>query len=185
MLYIFILFRFFISTNTTDFVVFISESEVEEFCAFPYHPDHQKERCWAEREALSYVAGYIAYKVRDKDPTLGAYSKNVPSSNSDKWIKALSHGGLTVPSESWKKTVDEFEIVFASLHGENDMYSVRRGVIKELRRRLTDKFPNVCPQAIIAYARLRTFIRIRRFNENKSNYRSCMNKAKKWIRSKK
>ena len=167
-----------------DCIVSILENEVDEFCIFPYDPDHQKDRC-AEREALSYVAGNIAYKVRDKDPTLGAYSKNVPSNNSDKWIEALSHGGLTVPSESWKQTVDDFEIVFESFHGENDFYSVRRGVIEELRRRLTDKFPNVCPQAINAYARLGTFIRIRCFNDNNTNDRSCMNKAKKWIRFKK
>lgn len=32
-----------------------------------------EEKCWAEKEALSYIAGYIAFKVKDR--TLGTITK--------------------------------------------------------------------------------------------------------------
>ncbi|KFM70956.1 Transposable element P transposase, partial [Stegodyphus mimosarum] len=73
----------------------------------------------AEKEALTYVAGYIAYRVRDKDPSLGTISKNSadePIFNSE-WIKLLSLGGLTSPSHSWMNTVYEFENIFCAVHG--------------------------------------------------------------------
>ncbi|KFM72922.1 Transposable element P transposase, partial [Stegodyphus mimosarum] len=72
----------------------------------------------AEKEALTYVAGYIAYRVRDKDPSLGTISKNSadePIFNSE-WIKLLSLGGLTTPSHSWMNTVYEFEKIFCAVH---------------------------------------------------------------------
>ncbi|KAG8294991.1 hypothetical protein J6590_090528 [Homalodisca vitripennis] len=113
------------------------------------------EKSWPEEEALS-----MARKV---DPSLGKMSRDLPHEHLDNkiWIKTLSHGKLTVPSEDWKKTIKEFENVFLKFHGEGNSFSKQNHVIANLKSILTEKFPNVCKQAIHVYARVRTFIRLR------------------------
>lgn len=174
-------------------------SEVKEIIYFTPEPvdDHdvtfvnfeesdEPEKSWAEEEAISYIAGYVAYKVREEDPTLGTMTKDLPPNlQNDSWIEMLSYAGLTVPTDSWKNTVNDFEKVFESLHGKEDLYNKEKGVIKELKRRLSDKFPNVCPKAIHVYSRIRTFIRIRQLNRCVEKKRSEIKKAKKWINSNK
>lgn len=147
--------------------------------------DGVEEKPWAEEEAISYIAGYVAFKVRKHDSTLGTMSKYIPHETlgTVSWIHTLSYAGLTVPSDSWKKTVNEFETVFESLHGNK--HNNKKGIVKELKKRLTERFPNVCPQAIHVYSRIRTFIRIRHVNRGFVKKRSEMKKARKWMKSNK
>lgn len=83
-------------------------------------------RCWVEEEALSYVAGYVAFRVRNLDPSLGKmsreYSEDVDKSGNS-WIHSLSNGKLTVPSDEWKNTVNYFEVEFKSIHGGGGYFS--------------------------------------------------------------
>ncbi|KAG8265711.1 hypothetical protein J6590_088802 [Homalodisca vitripennis] len=141
------------------------------------------EKSWPEEEALSYVAGYVAYRARKVDPSLGKMSRDLPHEHLDDeiWIKTLSHGKLTVPSEDWKKTIKEFENVFLKFHGEGNYFSKQNHFIANLKSILTEKFPNVCKQAIHVYARVRTFIRLRNVNSNLECKRKQLKKAKKWI----
>ena len=71
-----------------------------------------------EREALSFVAGYIAAKCRHLDAELGQPTHQAPpSSVPSSWIRAISRGGLTVPSPGWITIVEEFEIIFRLMVG--------------------------------------------------------------------
>lgn len=51
-----------------------------------------------------------AYKVREKDPTLGDITNKVPNLNN--WVAKMSNSSLTEPSEKWKEIVKQFEIEF-------------------------------------------------------------------------
>jgi uncharacterized protein YukE len=143
------------------------------------------EKSWAEKEALAYVAGYVAYKVRKVDPSLGKMSRDTAKEDlsNETWIKSLSHGKLTVPSEEWKSVITKFENVFLEYHGEGTAFSKKPNVIKNLKLILSERFPTVCPQAIHVYSRIRTFIRLRAINRNIEDKRGQLKKAKKWIKS--
>ncbi|KFM64198.1 hypothetical protein X975_00105, partial [Stegodyphus mimosarum] len=120
----------------------------------------------AEKEALTYVAGYIAYRVQDKDPSLGTISKNSadePIFNSE-WIKLLSLGGLTTPFHSWMNTVYEFEKIFCAVHSTT--YYKGKHLIGSLINNLEKHYPEVNRDAIRLFCRVRTFIRIRFLNRN-------------------
>jgi hypothetical protein len=60
--------------------------------------------------------------------------------------------------------VKEFEVVFQSFHQE----SVWRGcgVMKNFKKLLAEKFPNVPEMVIDKYARTRTFIRLKHLNKD-------------------
>ncbi|GBN55704.1 hypothetical protein AVEN_228535-1 [Araneus ventricosus] len=59
-------------------------------------------KCWAEEEAINYVAGYIAHKVKDKDRNLGEITKNIAYEN-ETWKAILSYGGLQNQQKSGKQ----------------------------------------------------------------------------------
>lgn len=137
-------------------------------------------KCWAEEEAINYVAGYIAHKVKDKDPNLGEITKNITYEN-ETWIATLSYGGLTEPTKEWKAIVRNFEEEFVQMHG----HSLDRGkyVISRLKNQLGKKYSDVYPGAIALYSRLRTFIRIRHLNRQNINTRKEKQKMSKWLKS--
>ena len=56
-------------------------------------------------ETLAFVAGYVAHKCRAIDPSLGSRAcDTAPSNLPDRWLRVVSRGELTVPSErlSWR-----------------------------------------------------------------------------------
>lgn len=141
------------------------------------------ELSWTDRQALTYVAGYIAYRVKGKYPSLGTISRNAENLNSAEWIKALSLGGLTVPTADWMKTVEQFETIFHSIHGTD--ISREKGIVRKLKTTLENQFPSVCKEAVHIYCRIRTFIRIRHLNRNRDlvSARRQNQKNKKWVKS--
>lgn len=126
--------------------------------------------------------------MRNIDPSLGKIVENVsvPEEGQPSWIRTLSHGSLTEPSEQWLSFVKEFEKVFIELHGPLFKFSTEFGVVKVLKERLSAQFPNVCKEAVHVYSRIRTFIRVREVNRQHSNSkRKQTKKATKWTKSNK
>uniref|UniRef100_T1J3C7 Uncharacterized protein n=1 Tax=Strigamia maritima TaxID=126957 RepID=T1J3C7_STRMM len=69
------------------------------------------------REALKYIAGYIAFRCQNEDKSLGTPTGQLKISqqNQFEWIQTLSRGGLRVPSKSWLEIIEQFEIIFLLL----------------------------------------------------------------------
>lgn len=139
-------------------------------------------KSWAESEALNYIAGYIAHKVKEKDSSLGQKTKNL-GDETNTWVGILSYGGLTEPSEEWKKTIQMFEVEFKTMHGNS--IDKEEQVIQRFKTLLETKFSNVCSEAIKLYARVRTFVRLRSLNRGQRAefLRNSAKKNVKWMKS--
>ena len=71
-----------------------------------------------EREALAFVAGYVAYKCRHiRD--LGQPSSTAPASSTvpSRWLRTISRGNLHVPSDWWMAIVEDFNGTFCDVMG--------------------------------------------------------------------
>ncbi|KAF0297726.1 hypothetical protein FJT64_004843 [Amphibalanus amphitrite] len=119
------------------------------------------------REALVYVAGYLAHKCKDLDASLG---KVIPPGSGGAelgfnrpelaWTLRVSRGGLTLPSECWQQQVEQFEVLFSLMHGDLDI-DREPGVVRRLWEMLQDKYPHLDKRVLKKYAVTRTHMRIR------------------------
>ena len=116
------------------------------------------------REALAYVAGYVATKCRDTDETLGRTTSEASTEPRDErcaWIEALSRGDLTVPSRRWLNQVEELEVLFAAMHGAAPGIDRGHGVVRRLAEAAALKCPDRHPRVLRKYAMTRTQLRVR------------------------
>lgn len=118
-------------------------------------------------DALKYLAGYIAFKCKNIDGCLGIVTEKLQPdtklSTGQDWISIISKGGLTSPSPEWLAALMEFEIIFASFHGQH--FSKCNKVMETLTSIIQSKFPEIHWKIIALYVRTRSFIRIRHFNK--------------------
>ncbi|KAF0305880.1 Transposable element P transposase [Amphibalanus amphitrite] len=123
------------------------------------------------REGLAYVAGYLAYKLRSVDSSLGTVSSQCTPGGAGpdcEWLFELSRGGLYLPSAEWLEQVKAFDVVFCAMHAKN--IDRAPGVIRRLRAALELKYPNVDARVVKKYAVTRTHLRVKliqRSNEAK------------------
>ena len=114
------------------------------------------------REGLAYVAGYLAYKLRSVDSSLGTVSSQCPPGGAGPdctWLGELSRGGLYMPSPKWLQQVQAFDVVFCVMHaGDIDRGP---GVIRRLRESLEMKYPHVDPRVVKKFAVTRTHLRLK------------------------
>ena len=116
-----------------------------------------------QMEALAFVAGYVAFKCQAIDPSLGCRaSQAAPGLVPDRWLRLVSRGGLTMPSERWMATVKEFEIIFCLVMGG----SVDRspGIVRRLVACLAEKEPSLDHRVIRKLVKTRLHIRVRWLN---------------------
>ena len=122
-------------------------------------------------EAFSFVAGYVASKCRSVDATLslptdsgdaGAQRASVPAT----WIRALSRGSLTVPSEKWLQDCRELEVAFCAAMGKR--YYPHSGVKRHLLEQLKMKGVGRADAVLKKFVSTRMWIRIRLLNENRA-----------------
>ena len=150
----------------------------EEVAGGEIEPEKEKEPVRAsmtnpQTEGYLYWAGWLANKFRYKyrNDNFG-----LPTAELDRmdytrefgevpaWIGALSKGGLTVPSKSFKKLLEKFELVFRDLHG--DTLSYEKGIVCTLRETILARVPEAknMPDVVRTYARSRFFLRLRHLN---------------------
>jgi hypothetical protein len=82
-------------------------------------------------EALKYVAGYVAFKLKGQYPDLGVVSSKVINEQtvcSSSWINALSRGGLRQPSAAWFQSIQNLKKKTFNRHHGTDL-SKESGVI--------------------------------------------------------
>ena len=94
-------------TSTEKPLVEIEKPGIED--DLPELPDSTTE------EALAYIAGYIAYKLKESTPGL---SKPM-GLGTHAWINIKSRGYLTNPSNELLTAVKKFEVIFCSIHGDD------------------------------------------------------------------
>ena len=150
----------------------------EEAAGGEIEPEKEKEPVRArmtnpQTEGYLYWAGWLANKFRYKyrNDNFG-----LPTAELDRmdytrefgevpaWIGALSKGGLTVPSKSFKKLLEKFELVFRDLHG--DTLSYEKGIVCTLRETILARVQEAknMPDLVRTYARSRFFLRLRHLN---------------------
>lgn len=133
----------------------------------------------AQQEALKYVAGFIALKLKETHP----HFLGEPSASS--WISEISKGNLIHPSPQLLDLIKEFELVFCLFHGKS--LDVNPGVIQRFFDLLKSKYPNSDERFLKLYTRTRTFIRLKylkkEYANKQSNFRNYK-KNKQWVASK-
>ena len=133
-------------------------------------------------QGFGYICGFLARKVSSKYPDLGSKSFQSDLNKNEvrtPWIKHLSHGGLTIPSDSFVAACHQFEDKFNSFHSchKNNVDQDEK-VIKRMCDVLTENFPAWPPEVLMLFAKTRTFIRIKYLNykikatEAKANLRN-------------
>ncbi len=110
-------------------------------------------------EALKYIAGFLAFKMKTSHPEMSATNDEKISAPPCPWIDQYSYGALTKPSEEWFERMKKFEKVFKSFHGEG--ISREKGIIRCLQEVLLREFPYVPKDVLNLYAKTRTHIRIK------------------------
>lgn len=133
------------------------------------------------RDALEYVAGFVAYKCRSIAPGLGKKSADSSAVMDSSWTQTLNRGGLTIPSTEWMELVVQFETEFCVMHGVNDV-DRKPGVVQRLFSLLRHKHPHVDPRVLRKYAVTRSHMRIkwiqRRHAESQRDKRSAKRMAR-------
>src|SRR6218665_653648 len=133
-------------------------------------------------DALHYLAGYVAFKLKRQHPDLGQVYSQISSVpvTCRMWLSCLSRGGLRIPSDGWFRAVEQLENDFRAQHGLG--LRKEKNVIASLVRTLTTKFPTVPEAAIRCFIRTRTFIRMRYLNRQKLNTKKFVTKKMKKVR---
>src|SRR6218665_829819 len=70
-------------------------------------------------DALHYLAGYVAFKLKRQHPDLGQVYSQISSVpvTCRMWLPCLSRGGLRIPSDGWFRAVEQLENDFRAQHG--------------------------------------------------------------------
>ena len=117
-------------------------------------------------EGLKYVAGYLAHTFRMKYPALGAKSSECSQNHfeivSAPWIRALSRGGLMVPTAHFYEKICQFEKMFSEFHGEN--ICREKKVVATLALKICHSHQEIPEDVIKKFVKTRTFIRIKFLN---------------------
>src|SRR6218665_1276197 len=132
-------------------------------------------------DALHYLAGYVAFKLKRQHPDSGQVYSQISSVpvTCRMWLPCLSRGGLRIPSGGWFRAVEQLENDFRAQHGLG--LRKEKNVIASLVRTLTTKFPTVPEAAIRCFIRTRTFIRMRYLNRQKFNTKKFVTKKMKKV----
>lgn len=73
-------------------------------------------------QALGYVTGYTAFKLRIEYPYLGSLTVQQDENSQEdlSWIKTISKGWLRIPSKNWFKAASIIDDVFNNYHGVDE-----------------------------------------------------------------
>lgn len=112
-------------------------------------------------DALTYIAGYLAKKHKEKFSHLGDYTyKRKERYNIPSWVQHLSYGGLIEPNTLWMNEVKQMEDIFNMYH-KQDVKKLKplTTVIRKIAKRVTT------PKELVKdYVKLRTIIKINYLN---------------------
>lgn len=70
-----------------------------------------------EAQGLLYIAGYVAYRFKNKDDTLGIRTCELPTINDQDWLQFISRGKCMYPSPDLLKAAYVMNTEFCKYHG--------------------------------------------------------------------
>ncbi|OXU28297.1 hypothetical protein TSAR_016661, partial [Trichomalopsis sarcophagae] len=95
-------------------------------------------------EALIYVAGYVAYRIRSKYPMLGIPTREIPITDPIHWICHISRGSLIYPLDELLTSARILVKVFYCFHKEA-LSDTNLIIVKEanlVKRQINDRIQN-------------------------------------------
>jgi 87kDa Transposase len=126
-----------------------------------------------EDDGVEYLSGYVAFKLRQKFPELGAKTRTLAAALGPledhqmllkpTFVEALSYHGLTKPSPSWLRATKKIHKLFDKYHPENG-FKTGKFLTKRLVNKIMSKNPNFCEPAVKLYIRQRLLARVKKFN---------------------
>jgi len=131
----------------------------------PIPNDGEQQSSQMEDDGLLYVAGWLAKKFK-KTHNLGDYTYKLKIDHSytnTTWIQQLSYGGLIQPNENFMGLINQWNSMFLNHHGSLLMKGT--GLMQTLSNKIHALFPTVDKKIIIAFVRIRTFIRMKTLNK--------------------
>jgi len=135
-----------------------------------------------ENQGLIYIAGYVAYKFKNKYDTLGVQTCELPIVNDEDWLQFISQGKCMYPSPDLIKAAYIMNTEFSKYHGSK----LKKD--KFIFKKLADKIeimlkPIKLPrEVLLCLVRTRTYIRVRIINHKIAVKNRFKNKKKKLIK---
>ncbi|CAL8074647.1 unnamed protein product [Orchesella dallaii] len=135
------------------------------------------------KEALVYLAGYLAWKLKRKYPEMEKFGE--PTSTLTEyevpcWIHSLSRGGLLSPNPSIVEAVQKcnavFEAAMVVLRDQNNIHNA-------LFSKITCECPDVKKEIVSEFIDIRIKIRIKSLNKSRSDSMINKRKAKQFLNS--
>lgn len=116
-----------------------------------------------EEEGLKYIAGYVAFRFKSKDKTLGIETRQLETTGDQDWLQFISRGKCMYPSDKLLQCAHIMNIEFAKYHGSslNKENLVFQNLAKIIEPQLKIKIPR---EALLCLIRTRTYIRLREIN---------------------
>nr|CAH7725046.1 unnamed protein product [Callosobruchus chinensis] len=123
-------------------------------------------------EALRYVAGYVAYRFRNKYPTLGIPTKDFTTSEGHQWLDILSRGALLSPTEELWEVTKMMETIFYQMNGSS--LCKEKKIFHNLAQKTLASLPDTSVpfDVILCMCRTRVYIRLRDINR-KISFQNC------------
>ena len=132
-----------------------------------------------EADGLEYLAGWVAYKLKEKHPGLGQHTYKSQIEHSycmPSWVSHLSFGGLMQPSRKWEKEAKILNKLFEKFH-KNGKIRKGKNITEKLVKIVETKHKDINLEAARCYLRQRLFIRIKYLNEETKQERGIKRKS--------
>ncbi|EFN86250.1 hypothetical protein EAI_07388 [Harpegnathos saltator] len=121
-----------------------------------------------ERNALLYIAGYVAHRYRNKFTELGCSTKTLPNAQSNFWVSFIFRGNCIYPSEDFQEASNIMEREFKLFH--SDTFNKEAFIFDRLTDIVCNKTNNNFAREVVAcLVRTRTYIRLRKINKEITN----------------
>lgn len=116
-----------------------------------------------EQEGLKYIAGYVAFRFKNKYSFLGTSTEMLVDREED-WINYISRGRLTSPSSDLLHVAGTMNEQFESFHGTS--LSSEPWIFRKVADRTEEKSKIRIPrEVLLCLVRTRTYISVRNLNK--------------------
>lgn len=136
-------------------------------------------------EGLKYIAGYVAFRFKSKDKTLGIETRQLETTYDSDWLQFISRGKCMYPSDKLLQCAHIMNIEFDKYHGSslNKENFIFQTLAKIIQPKLKIK---ISEEVLLCLIRTRTYIRVREINRTiaSKNHRRKQKKISKYTNTK-
>ncbi|KYQ53520.1 hypothetical protein ALC60_00046, partial [Trachymyrmex zeteki] len=132
-----------------------------------------------------YIAGYVAFRFKSKDKTLGIETRQLETTYDSDWLQFISRGKCMYPSDKLLQCAHIMNIEFDKYHGSslNKENFIFQTLAKIIQPKLKIK---ISEEVLLCLIRTRTYIRVREINRTiaSKNHRRKQKKISKYTNTK-